>query len=114
MSKVLSEINCSVNQEEEIKFSTSIGKVTSRSNTPRPLLIGFRDKEKKNEVLDKMRTCPNKPENCINVAPDLTKLQRNVKDGPKVEAEKRIMDISGEDFLLWEWKVVGMKGEKAC
>ena len=112
--KVLSETNCSVNQEEEIKFSTRIGKVTSRSNTPRPLLIGLRNKEKKNEVLDKIRTSPNKPENCINVATDLTKLQRKVEDGPKVKAEKRIMDITGEDFLLWKWKVVGMKGEKAC
>ena len=48
------------------------------------------------------------------MAPDLTKLQRKVEDGRKVEAEKRIMDISGEDFLLWKWKVVGMMGEKAC
>ena len=48
------------------------------------------------------------------MAPDLTKLQRKVEDGPKVKAEKRIMDITGEDFLLWKWKVVGMKGEKAC
>jgi len=88
VSKVLSETNCSVNQEEKIKFSTSIGKVTSGSNTPRPLLIGFRNKEKKNEVLDKMRTCPNKPD---NVAPDLTKLQRKVEDGPKVEAVTRAM-----------------------
>ena len=112
VSKVLSEINCSVKPEEDIKFSTRIGKVTSGSITPRPLLIGFRNMEKKNEVLDKMRTCTNKPENFISVVPDLTKLQRKVEDELKVEAEKRNKDMSEEDFLLWEWKVVGMKGEK--
>ena len=112
MSKVLSEINCIVKPEEDIKFSTRIGKVTSGSNTPRPLLIGFRNMEKKNEVLDKLRTCANKPENFISVVPDLTKLQRKVEDELKVEAENRNKDMSEEDFLLWEWKIVGMKGEK--
>ena len=53
VSKVLSEINCSAKPEEDIKFSTRIGKVTSGSTTPRPLLIGFRNMEK-SEVLDKM------------------------------------------------------------
>ena len=59
-----------------------------------------------------MKTCANKLENFINVVPDLTKLKRKVEDELKVEAEKRNKDMSEENFLLWEWKVVGMKGEK--
>ena len=49
--------------------------------------------EKKNKVLDKMRTCPNRPENLISVTRDLTKLQKKVEDELKVETEKRNKDM---------------------
>ena len=56
----------------------------------------------------KMRTCPNKPENFISVV-SLQFVTEKVEDELKVEAEKRNKDISKEDILFCEWKVVGMK-----
>ena len=100
------------NPDVDIKFSTRIGRDNSENSKPHPLLVGLKYMEKKTEILEKMKTSTNKPENYITIVPDLTKLQRKVEDDLRKEADQLNMDMSKEDFLVWEWRVLGWKGEK--
>ena len=112
LARVLGEIQCVVNPDADIKFSTRIGRVNSENSNPRPLLVGLKYMEKKTEILEKMKTSSNKPVNYISIVPDLTKLQRKVEDDLRKEADQLNKDMSEDDFLVWEWKVLGWKGEK--
>jgi len=112
LARVLGEIQCVVNPDADIKFSTRIGRVNSENSNPRPLLVGLKYMEKKTEILEKMKTSSNKPVNYISIVPDLTKLQRKVEDDLRKEADQLNKDMSEDNFLVWEWKVLGWKGEK--
>ena len=74
------------NPDVDIKFSTRIGRDNSENSKPHPLLVGLKYMEKKTEILEKMKTSTNKPENYISIVPDLTKLQRKVEDDLRKES----------------------------
>lgn len=112
VTAVLKEIDCSINPEVDIKFSTRLGKINESGGKPRPLLIGLTKAETRSEVLEKIRACHRKPENFISIVPDLTVQQRKEEDDLRLEADKLNEKLSGDDFLVWEWKVLGSKGEK--
>ena len=51
-----------MNPDIDIKFSTRIGESKCENSNPR-LLVGLKYMEKKTEILEKIKTSTNKPEN---------------------------------------------------
>ena len=67
---------------------------------------------KKNFILDKVYSSNKTPSEYISVVPDLTKLQRQEEEELRAEAMVKNDKMSPEDFLIWEWHVRDLKGEK--
>ena len=99
--------------EKDIKFSARIGPRDDKADSPRPLLIGFRDTAVKEKILAEARHLKNNTAfSHVGIVPDLTKQQRKEESEMRDEAEKRNENMDGEESLNYEWRLVGPKGEK--
>ena len=108
---LLESIGCET-QKEDIKFIVRL-----RSNNPnseaseRPILMGLTRSESKDEIIKKAYTLiQNKSE--FSIIPDLTPFQREHERNLKQRANKLNNEMSDEECLNWEWRLVGLKGEK--
>ena len=113
LADVLLDIGVAVDIKDDIKFWVRTGDKKEGQNKPRPLLIGFRDENKKKEVFNKARNLAksNKYKN-ISIAHDLTKKQREEDDELRRTAEKRNQEMDEEDQENYEWRVLGPKGQR--
>lgn len=98
--------------DNDIKFIKRLGDVNT-SEAARPILLGFKDAEKKKELIMNSRGLKdNYDYEEIYIAPDLTKQQRDEELELGKEAMRRNAELDEEAALNSEWKVVGMRGEK--
>jgi len=96
----------------DIKFIKRLGDV-DKSEDPRPILLGFKDVEKKKELIINSRGLKDNVDyEEIYIAPDLTKQQRDEEIELGKEAMRRNAELDENAALNSEWKVVGMRGEK--
>ncbi len=97
-------------KEEAVKFCKRIGEI---GTAPRPLLTGF---HMESDKLNLLRVAKNLEDTCfsdVNIAPDLTKKQRDEEAELKKEAERRNKSLSENDVSKnLHWVVVGPRGER--
>ena len=105
-------IKLKLNQEKDIKFMTRLGTARDRPSTaaPRPLLVGWNKEAVKYSILKNARLLKGSKHEKISIVPDLTQRQRDDEDKLRKEAERLNANLSEEDSLNWEWKLVGPRG----
>ena len=109
IGNILRELKVEI-KEEAVKFCKRIGEI---GTAPRPLLTGFHVESDKVNLL---RVAKNLEDTCfsdVNIAPDLTKKQRDEEAELKKEAERRNKSLSENDVSKnLHWVVVGPRGER--
>jgi hypothetical protein len=109
IGNILRELKVDI-KEEAVKFCKRIGEI---GTAPRPLLTGF---HMENDKLNLLRVAKNLEDTCfsdVNVAPDLTKKQRDEEAELKKEAERRNKNLTESDVSKnLHWAVVGPRGER--
>ncbi len=95
---------------DEIKFTKRIGE---RGEGPRPLLTGFYTETDKIRVLKNAKKLEKTKFKEVNIAPDLTRRQREEEKELRKVAEERNRNLSEADLSKnLHWTVVGARGEK--
>jgi hypothetical protein len=109
IGNILRELKVEI-KEEAVKFCKRIGEI---GTAPRPLLTGF---HMESDKLDLLRVAKNLEDTCfsdVNIAPDLTRKQRDEEAELKKEAERRNKNLSENDVSKnLHWVVVGARGER--
>ncbi len=96
--------------EDAIKFTKRIGE---RGEEPRPLLTGFYTEAEKVSVLKNAKKLDNTRYKNVNIAPDMTKRQREEEKELKKTAEERNRNLPETDLAKnLHWTVVGARGER--
>jgi hypothetical protein len=96
--------------EDAIKFTKRIGE---RGEEPRPLLTGFYTEAEKVLVLKNAKKLDNTRYKNVNIAPDMTKRQREEEKELKKTAEERNRNLPETDLAKnLHWTVVGARGER--
>jgi len=107
---IFKELKLNMRAKEVIKFCRRVGE---RSETPRPMVVGFKREWQKEDLLDNARELKNTRFEEVTVAPDLTKEQRKEEAELVREAERRNERRTEDDRAKnLVWMVVGAKGEK--
>lgn len=110
---LLSELNVKINPKEDVKFCVRLGETRNDLETkPRPILIGFRNLDVRDNILQVSRNLSKTKYKDVSIIPDLTKRQRQQETDMRKEVDKRNSDLSEEDALNWIWKMVGMRGQR--
>lgn len=96
------------------KFTARLGKFSK--DGCRPLLVGYKDKETKEKILDNARNLSKQEEGSqwksVSIVPDLTQIQRKEEDDLRKEANEKNAKMSDEEKKNFLWKVVGRRGER--
>jgi len=103
------EINVNLNAND-IKFAKRLGEKGEES---RPIQVGLLIDNKKVEILrngKKLKDSDSYYE--VYISPDLTRKQREEERELWSEAQRKNESMETDQALNYEWKVVGMKGEK--
>jgi hypothetical protein len=109
IGNILKELRVGV-REDAVKFCKRIGEI---GNAPRPLLTGFHMESDKLNLMRVAKNLENTVFSDVNIAPDLTKRQREEEAELKKEAEKRNKNLSESDMSKnLHWVVVGARGER--
>jgi hypothetical protein len=96
--------------EDAIKFTKRIGE---RGEEPRPLLTGFYTEAEKVLVLKNAKKLDSTWYKNVNIAPDMTKKQREEEKKLKKTAEERNRNLPETDLAKnLHWTVVGARGER--
>ena len=107
-------IGAPVKVEETTKFSVRLGKFST--DGCRPLLVGFRDVQAKESILDNAWKLSKEKEGspwaAVSIVPDLTQLQRKEEESLRTEAKEMNNKLSAEEAKNCCWKVVGRRGER--
>ena len=111
-TSLLEEIGCSIDVDNDIKFIVRVGELKQDADNPRPLKIGLRTQEVRENIFEKARNIPDTTYHEVNVVPDLTKMQREEEKELVAEAKKQTEEQDDEDFLVYEFKCMGRKGER--
>lgn len=98
--------------KENIKFMTRLGGAKDRpeSATPRPLLVGWNNEGIKDSILMNARFLKGSKYERVSVVPDLTKRQRDDEEKQRREANRLNANLSEEESLNWEWRLIGPRG----
>ena len=116
LRNILETIGCTADLSKDsadIKCMFRAGEFKEGSNKPRPFLIGFRNLELTNRILENARKLARTEFKDISIAPDLTPRQRKDEADMRKEAEMRNENLSEEDRSKnLSWVVVGRKGER--
>ncbi len=96
--------------ENSIKFCRRIGE---KLDKPRPLVTGFWTEMERAMLLKNAKKLEKTSFSNVNVAADLSKIQRDQEKEMKKEAKRRNAQLSEEDQSKnLQWMVVGARGEK--
>ena len=95
----------------DIKFIKRLGEINSENS--RPLLLGCFSEDLKCEILKSSRMLADSEYYYeVRVSPDLTSQQRKEEVDMWQEAARLNSELSEEDALNYEWRLVGTKGSK--
>jgi hypothetical protein len=96
--------------EKAVMFCRRVGE---KGNGPRPLVVGGRREEQKEDILENARKLRDTQFPEVMIKPDLTQEQRKEEADMVAEAERRNRDLTAEDVAKnLEWMAVGARGEK--
>ena len=114
MQELLGQIEVQINVNESCRFVKRLGPRNEDSEVPRPLLIGLKENQYCDSVLDKSHKLADKEEpwSNVNIIRDLTKTQRKEEKEMRVDVEKKNNELNEDEKGNWEWKVVGRRGER--
>ena len=111
-TNMLTEIGCEVSMED-VKFLVRVGDMRDDVATnPRPLKVGLKSLSTREDIFSKARRLPQCSYSEVSIAPDLTKLQREEEKELADEAARLTDEQSESDFLAYEFRCVGRKGER--
>ena len=97
----------------DIKFMTRLGKKEDQSNHTRPLLIGFFSAQHRTQLLNNAKKLAHLDAYAeIGIVPDLTKEQRDEEETLRNEAKQLNKDMDKEEALNYEYRLVGLRGER--
>jgi len=111
--RMLESVNLNIDVQSDIKFLVRLGDHNKQNSKPRPLLLGFRNNEIREKILEsskQLSTIPGYEE--ASIVPDLTKRQRTEEQEMRVKATKLNSEMSEEDSLNWIWSLMGPRGYK--
>ena len=97
------------NDAYDVKFTSRLGQISDR---PRPLLIGLASETIKNNILANARKLQLTKHKLISIVPDLTNKQRTEDKKMREEKDRLNNELSEDDFLVFEWKLVGPRGQQ--
>jgi hypothetical protein len=107
---IFKALNMSLTSDTAVRFCRRVGE---KGAGPRPLVVGFRREEQKEDVLEQAKNLRNTQFAEVVIIPDLTQEQRKDEADMVAEAERRNADLSADDQAKnLKWKVVGARGER--
>jgi hypothetical protein len=107
---IFKALNLNLTSERAVRFCRRVGE---KGAGPRPLVVGFRREEQKEDVLENAKQLRSTQFSEVVIIPDLTQEQRKDEADMVNEAEMRNRDLSEEDRAKnLEWMVVGGRGER--
>ena len=112
LSEVLTEIDITIDTNDEIKACIRLGRRNEDQEKPRPLLIVFNKEETRDKIFSNARKLANSPFNDISIVPDLTTKQRAEEAAMRKEAKKLNESMDDETAKNWVYRCVGPRGEQ--
>lgn len=113
LKDVFTTLTCDVDMEEDIRFFARAGEMNDKiGDNPRPLIIGFRNSGKREEVLGNVQKLAMTKYSHISVSTDLTSRQHKEDAHIRREADKIKNELTEEEALNLEWAVVGQRGQR--
>jgi hypothetical protein len=107
---IFKALNLSLTSEKAVRFCRRVGE---KGAGPRPLVVGLRREEQKEELLENASKLRNTQFAEVVIIPDLTPEQRKDEADMVTEADERNRVLSEEDRAKnLEWMVVGARGER--
>jgi len=98
---------------EDIKFMARIGKKDEQGKKNRPLMVGFFSVAHRTALLNSARNLSYLQDyDEISIVPDLTKEQREEEDNQRNEVKQLNNNMDKEEALNFEFRLVGLKGER--
>ena len=102
--------------EDDLKFFARPGTIDLSKDDPiskpRPLLLGFKSINKKEDFLKSACNLKNSKFNSVSIVTDLTARQRRAEKDMREECKKNNEEMNPEEALNWEWKVLGTRGQR--
>ena len=113
LSAMLDELECALDMDNLVKFMVRVGDMREDvAENPRPLKVGLRSSDIREKIFDKAKQLPQSSYSTVSIAPDLTKQQRDEEKELAEEAKRLTEEQNEEDFLVFEYRLVGRKGER--
>ena len=109
VTMLLSTLEESFDFESDVKYMFRIGE---KSDKDRPVTISFKKNERKDDFVSKSHKLADSNYQQVSISTDLTKRQRKEQKDLETEAAQKNESLSREDFLKFEWIVVGPRGNK--
>jgi hypothetical protein len=111
LDEIFTVLDVNVIAEQDVEFCRRVGE---KSDSPRPLIVGFYTEWAKDTVLKYTRRLMDSDLSNISLVPDLTEQQRRAEKELPAEAERRNAEELSEDDLAknLHWRVVGKKGQR--
>jgi hypothetical protein len=107
---IFKALKLNLTSEKAVRFCRRVGE---KGAGPRPLVVGLRREEQKEELLENAKNLRNTQFSEVVIIPDLTQEQRKDEADMISDAEERNRNLSAEDRAKnLEWMVVGARGEK--
>ena len=97
--------------KDGIKFIYRPGE-RSESGRPRPVILCLKDTGARDYILENSRKLAGSSWNHISIIPDLTAQQHKEEEKLRKTAEKRNSEMNSDESQMWEWVLVGMRGER--
>ena len=110
---VFTTVNLELDMEKDIKVIARAGQWTAAAvSKPRPLIIGFRDPDKRTDLFTAARKLASTKYKNISVSPDLTNQQRDDDRDILKEFDRRNAEMDEAEALNFIYRCVGQKGER--
>lgn len=109
------KVKLNTNTEDEgadVKFCVRLGEKNTDASKPRPMLIGLKDEQVKTKILQNAKNLFNSQLKDVSIVPDLTNKQRKDEQRMRQEVEDRNKELSQEESLNYEWRLIGTRGSR--
>ena len=111
--EVVDRIGVNIQVKDVVKFSRRLGE--KKNSEPRPLQLGFKDKDARAKVLENAKKLKDEVEQFkkINIVIDLTKMQRDEEAKLEKEAKEKNEAMSDQEKAKnGYYKIVGKRGQR--
>lgn len=114
VQEILDSIKVNLSVEADTKFMYRVGEPPkdSSSSRTRPLIVGFHEQDKCEQILKKVHQLKNTSFKHVTIVKDLTSKQREEEIELRCEAEKRNSELNEDEAENYQWRVVGPRGER--